>query len=305
MLGLDEYRLNTEAMVIIVLDAWLQYPCLKLRNDHVAQRALQMILKHIPFVCTRDRTRSVMVQELLAAAGGASRKLLLDAFRGHIHVLVWDRHGSYVVQKIIEVMPPTLAKFVLEEIAAMKVEWYVLVEHPYTSRVLQRILEHFPHHWVRDFVSSIANCIERLAKHPRANYVLQTILEHGSEGHRRMINQIILSKVTDLSLHFHGKHVVVKAMHVNNLFYRKLLVRAAVRNLALLTAHGLGIFVIREMSAYADAADQKLLKRCLAKMTWGAVTPRCIIRRSRQVASEQVTGYMPGVRVALNLHKCM
>ena len=84
-----------------------------------------------------------LVQRALALADDAGRVEIAQELRGHICEVLESPHGNYVLQRIIELMRPSVVSFVLGELTACMTP-QELAKHRYGCRILERIIEHFP-----------------------------------------------------------------------------------------------------------------------------------------------------------------
>ena len=80
-----------------------------------------------------------LVQRALALADDAGRVEIAQELRGHICEVLESPHGNYVLQRIIELMRPSVVSFVLGELTACMTP-QELAKHRYGCRILERII---------------------------------------------------------------------------------------------------------------------------------------------------------------------
>ena len=144
-----------------------------------ASRSQQMPTLAIELMLSTARG-SRTVQTMLAQSGGQQRLNLLATIQGKCCLLLQSPHGNHVLQKVIEVMPPGLCEFVLEELVEC-FSFHELCLHQYGCRLVQRFLEHWPHaKMMEGLIRTIWVNMLSYAKHPFGNYVLSSCAEHSS-----------------------------------------------------------------------------------------------------------------------------
>merc|ERR1712129_612443 len=79
------------------------------------------------------------VQQAIQAADLETASELLAELHGHVRWAAESPHANYVVQKIVEVMPPSHGSFVVKELRGAAAE---LARHRYGCRIFCRIVEH-------------------------------------------------------------------------------------------------------------------------------------------------------------------
>merc|ERR1719443_539459 len=118
-------------------------------------------------------------------------------------------HANYVVQKIVEVMTPAKASFVIEELLGSAVQ---TSQHRYGCRVICRLLEHFPHEQTDEIINEVLLEVSALNRHSYGNYVVRHILEHGTDAQKDAVVNALLVDPLGFACHRTGSSVVEQAL---------------------------------------------------------------------------------------------
>jgi len=94
-------------------------------------------------------------------------------------------HANYVLQKIIKVLTPAEARFVVEEINEDCLEW---ARHEYGCRIYCRLFEH----WIQDknttaLMDLVLADAEGLMRHTFGHHVVECALDHGLPHQKQQI----------------------------------------------------------------------------------------------------------------------
>ena len=166
-------------------------------TDHlpVLMQALRgQVLRH-----SMDAHGCRLVQRALALADDAGRVEIAQELRGHICEVLESPHGNHVLQRIIELMRPSVISFVLGELTACMTP-QELAKHRYGCRILERIIEHFPPRLLATSVDALLADAWDLCRHVYGNFVIQHLLEHGQQAHRRLIIHLLCGDPTTAAL---------------------------------------------------------------------------------------------------------
>jgi hypothetical protein len=130
--------------------------------------------------------------------------------RGHVLTAIQSKHGNYVVQKIIEVLPTSMASFVVEELSASVLQ---VARHRYGCRILCRLLEHSAtEEGTARLINNLLLDARDLSRHAYGYHVVRCILEHGLPEHRHRIATALCGGVQRHAKHRHASFVVEKAL---------------------------------------------------------------------------------------------
>lgn len=129
-----------------------------------------------------DEEGSLVVQDALEAAlSDHQRVALASEFRTRVWTAVQNPHANHVIQKCINMMPPTESQFIIDEIQNGG-EKHVLraARHQFGCRILQRLLEHCSSDQMQQVLEYLLVNAMSLTMHKYGNYVLQALAEHGT-----------------------------------------------------------------------------------------------------------------------------
>merc|ERR1719498_843075 len=93
---------------------------------------------------------------------------LVQELHGHVRKALESPHANYVIQKAIEVMPPALAGFVVNELSGVAVP---TAKDRYGCRAICRLLEHCPHDQTDCLIHEVLREVSTLCRHSYGNYV--------------------------------------------------------------------------------------------------------------------------------------
>jgi len=136
---------------------------------------------------------------------------------GHACEMMGSPHANHVLQKLIELLPPSQASFVLTE---MSLKWNAdyIAKHKFGCRILERVIEHFSasastKRILDDFLDALLqhNVVQHMF-HSFATFILQHILEHGSLSHKRVIVAALCSDLERGAKDTHASGVLDKAL---------------------------------------------------------------------------------------------
>jgi hypothetical protein len=143
------------------------------------------------------------VQDALKhAPNDGQRKELVQNLQGHVLHLAMDPHGNHVLQLAIDLLPPPAVDFIRLEIEQHA---RTLAHHTYGCRVLERLIEHFPHDKLGFMIDKVLTTGKQgkdsdseffnICQDQYANFVIQHVLEHGDDDHRDQIVRIVRNQV--------------------------------------------------------------------------------------------------------------
>lgn len=150
------------------------------------------------------------VQQAFQVADLKTASELLAEFHGHVRWAAESPHANYVVQKIVEVMPPAHGSFVVRELKGVAVE---LARHRYGCRIFCRLVEHPV--GGEDFAELMTELLTDallLSRHQFGHYVMQSVLEHGSAEHRKQLVAALCEDIGKSANHRWASHVIETAL---------------------------------------------------------------------------------------------
>jgi len=130
-----------------------------------------------------------LVQLALECAERQNSVHLASGLRGHVVDAIRSRHANHVVQKIISIMAPSEAPYIVEELRREAVD---LAMHEYGCRIYQRLLEQS----ARDeqtarLIDQVLMHAAKLIVHQFGHHVINAILEHGLKRQQAQILTLI------------------------------------------------------------------------------------------------------------------
>lgn len=151
-----------------------------------------------------------VAQAALEVADRKKQGQLASELRSHVRQALESPHANHVVQKMVELLPPAMVGFVVEELAGVSVK---IAQHRYGCRVLCRLLEHCPHEQTESLFNEVLQEATMLSRHSFGNYVIQHLLEHGTDEQRRcMVHVTLLHDVLGFACHRTASNVVERAL---------------------------------------------------------------------------------------------
>lgn len=154
-----------------------------------------------------------VIQTLLSTVGGDAWAKLVEKFRGHSLKFVDSPHGNHVLQKCIEVMPPTAVRFISEDLMHWPGGWLALAKHRFGCRVVERLLEHCPEEMTGSLLQSVTRDACALCRHPYGNYVVQHVLEYGSAAQKSaVVSALCNGDIVALAQHRVASNVIERAL---------------------------------------------------------------------------------------------
>lgn len=191
-----------------------------------------------------EATGSFELQKILEASDNSVRNTIASQFRGHVCECVESPHANHVLQRLIELMPPSSVSFVLDEIAEKWKPSYV-ARHKFGCRVLERIIEHFPAcpgtglALSRFLDGLLQNALSHFF-HSFSTFVVQHILEHGSIEQQKAVVDCLKQDLWKVGLDVHASGVLNKALSYAAPDEQHALVSAILENDGLLARMAIG-----------------------------------------------------------------
>lgn len=209
--------------------------------------------------CTRSLASTSsgcrLLQDAIEASTLPDHCCLVDQLRGHVWEAAGSPHANHVLQKFIVAMPAAKVQFIIDELQGRVVQ---AATHRIRCRVLERLMEHCSTQQVFGLVEEVLGSVPMLARHPFGNFVVQSMLEHGSAEQRRRLVSILKVYIGHLVRHKIASNVVRTALACCSAEDRELLtemLRADPQELASLSRHCIGSFVVRELKFQAKVSQ--------------------------------------------------
>lgn len=149
------------------------------------------LVKDRVFQLAMDTNGCRLVQAALQAGSRQAQTDIVAELKGHVCEMVGSPHANHVLQRLIELLPPSSVTFVLDEMAARWSPDYI-ARHKFGCRIFERILEHFPVSAgtcepLVSFLDKLLENAEAHCFHAMATFIMQHLLEHGSDKHKATI----------------------------------------------------------------------------------------------------------------------
>jgi hypothetical protein len=192
------------------------------------------------------------MQLALQVASRQESATLLGELRGHVRAACGSPHANYVLQKVVEVLPTTIASFISEELAGVGAE---VARHRYGCRIMCRLVEH---HSSREaysaaLIDEVLEEAKELSRHTYGHHVILSVLEHGTPEQRHTIASALLvdtSFVVKCARNQHASFVLEKALAFCSEKDRDMLAAELVRHpktLPQLADSEFGCYVVRAL----------------------------------------------------------
>lgn len=188
---------------------------LKEAGEEERRQLIAWLLQAAPELALQGPSTRVIQEALQVADGqGKGREQLVRELEPHLMELMNSPHGNHVLTKIIEIMPPTSLKGLLDGL--QKQDAIEISQHRFGCRVMERLIEHCPEYLIKDIIDKVVEKAESLAKHKYGNFVIQHLLEHGAPYRRACILQQLLQFIPSLAIHRSASHVVQRALEYSS-----------------------------------------------------------------------------------------
>jgi hypothetical protein len=154
------------------------------------------------------------VQQALVLADKHEREALVAELRGHVRTAMRSPHANFVVQKIVEALPPALASFVAEELVGIGSE---ASRHRFGCRIICRLLEHHccsgsSNPTTAALLEEVLANAQHLCHHAFAHHVVDSILEHGTADQRHQVVAAVQANLLQNARNRYASYVVEQAM---------------------------------------------------------------------------------------------
>jgi len=152
-----------------------------------------------------------VVQEALEGSNASDREALVAEMHGHVRAAVVCPHANFVIQKIVETMPTSLANFVAEELVGIAAD---AARHRYGCRILCRLVEHQDASSGRSssatstLIDELIADVQHLCLHSFARHVVNSMLEHGTSEQRRRVVVSLQGTVASYSKRRSASYIV-------------------------------------------------------------------------------------------------
>jgi hypothetical protein len=192
-------------------------------------------------------------------AGGEERTAVLDALKGTVRVLAFNKSGCRVVQKALEVADRREAAALALE---LKGTIRKAVRCPHANYVIQKIVETLPASSAAFVAQELRGTSAIVARHSYGCRVLCRLMEyHASEGNNRLqavINELLMD-AAELSLHAFGHHVIQSILEHGTQQQRSKVAATLARDALNFGRHRSASYVMEKALTFCAPADQRLI----------------------------------------------
>jgi len=150
-----------------------------------------------------------LVQDALDEVGTEVKVQLAHQLSGHILEAVGNPHANHVVQKVIEVLPPLQALFVVSELIGSGNK---VVLSSYGVRIFCRLLEHFPADMIEDLIAEVTQDVSMLCCHKYGNCFARHLMDHDLEGRGQQVIRIITEDPIKYARFWWGTELILSAL---------------------------------------------------------------------------------------------
>jgi len=202
-----------------------------------------------------------VVQRAVEVADRVTAQELVQALHGHVRDLIRSPNGNYVVQKIVEVLPPGQADFVACELRGCAAE---VARHRFGCRVIIRLIEQCPDTLANPLraalVEELLVDVTDLCRHPFGQYTIKAILGHAHPMQRQRVLAFLCIEAADKAQYRFHSYVVEAALDTSTAEQAESLAHALLgdttANVILLSQTHWGSNVLRVLLGREDAASQ-------------------------------------------------
>jgi pumilio RNA-binding family len=185
-----------------------------------------------------------VVQMALQVGTDSDKAAIVAELGGHVRTGMRSPHANFVIQVVVQSMPPHLAEFVAEELTGIGGE---VARHRYGCRIMCRLLKH-PNAKSAALTEEILADARHLCHHAFGHHVIDSVIEHGTMDQRRRVAAVLRAHLLQSSRNRYASYVVERAMKLcspqdQHAFVAQLLEKS--EHLLTLGAHEYGSHVLR------------------------------------------------------------
>jgi hypothetical protein len=180
-------------------------------SDEAQKRAIDNICEYF-LELAFDRQGCLLVQSALDNANAtlSHKHTIVAGLQGHVWKALQSKHANFVLQKVIEVMPPARTDFIAEELFGTAGK---AVRHKFGCRIICRLVEHGNSQaGTRLLIDEILEEAHELSEHQFGHIVLRSILRNGMLVQKACITRALQGRCVQLANHKHGSFIVQDAL---------------------------------------------------------------------------------------------
>ncbi|CAD8139794.1 unnamed protein product [Paramecium octaurelia] len=167
-----------------------------------------LLISHI-LELSKNQYACRVVQKMIEFVKGSPEQIesFFKTLYPHIHQLLNDVNGNYVLLSCFEILDKSTLLFVIpyiEECIA------ILSKQTYGCRLIQKVLELYPLEITQRILDILISFAYQLCYQEFGNYIIQYLLKSGPQKERLIISQIIKENFEKLSINKFGSNTVEK-----------------------------------------------------------------------------------------------
>jgi len=206
---------------------------------------------------------------------------LLAELHGCVIESISSPHANFVMQKVVELMPQSLASFVVDELLGLGIQ---MARHRYGCRVICRLVEQRTNKAtdkVARLIDEVLNDTRQLCRHNYGHHVVNTILEHGLPNQKQRAVSVLHSDLVRLSKNRNSCSVIEKALVTCVSLDKQCLFQELLSNaeaMLSISEHPFGHLVVKALLAQPELAPQvrNLLQHYLPRLRESKFAKRLI-----------------------------
>lgn len=203
-----------------------------------------------------------VVQQALQVADKEASIAMIAELKGSVIKASGCPYANFVLQKVIELLPPSQAEFIVNELCCRVSDVAI---NRYGCRIICRLLEHsaaaLPTGTLLDKMLINARI---LCYHTYGHYVIQMLLEHGTCRHRKAVVAALCKDAVKMAKSRHSSHIMILVLTANDADDRHALIEALLakdNQIPELAEDKHGWLVIRAMCKVAGTQLQNIRTR--------------------------------------------
>jgi len=205
-----------------------------------------------------------IVQSVLEKADQQSAAELVSELHGCVRRAISSPHGNYVIQKVVEVLPIALSRFVVNELLE---DCSGIVRHRFGCRAMCRILEHSGGDSMEINTWMMANEVVKeaadLLLHNFGHHVIESLLEHGLPEHKHQIALALHANLAEYVTDRHATYIIESALKECSMEDQLLLISALVcnsENLLWIAENQSGFHIVKALLTHSTETRNKTLE---------------------------------------------
>jgi hypothetical protein len=248
-------------MVELMVDPFGNYLCQKLFESCSDDQRTVLVKNAMPamtkIALNQHGTRAL--QKMIEFVSRPEQTaLIIEALRDDVVVLIQDLNGNHVIQKCLNHLSSTDARFIFEAVGNNCV---AVGTHRHGCCVLQRCIDHADGLQKGEMVNHVIKNADQLVKDPFGNYVVQYILDLAEPSFTEPLSRAFLSNIAYLSKQKFSSNVIEKCIRCAGADTKRDIIREIMVPQALdkLLRDSYANYVVQTAMDFADEETKPLL----------------------------------------------